>query len=519
MPPPPPKGPSFFSSKDSSVRHSLPPLTSTRSLAELPGFYYDPEKNRYFPIRGPIPGAATRLPPPPPPADPPLSQAAEGCRKRARQAELLHAREMYGGGVIVSNNRKSTFMRQCQYAQASQPMVWKYKGTTLVADRALQQLYAMIQTPNGLKESRLVVTGSMNGTVRLYGLGTAVTSFEDEMEFLPEPAWTPLLKQKASVNSALASMWSCETAFSNFSSSVTCIKKLEHHFPDAANTNSSIQRALYPQLAAYTIHIIVSMIAHILKCAFHFLYFTCNFFMSLVYLTSQNMVATLGSGESGGSVYIMDLSNTIDFAMGSLSAYRQNNIRIASIDRTIWTADCNSDGTQAVIGTNCGAALLNLETRAFLWLYHCKSDILSQQLVQSGNVVLCGLRNGSIVPVDIRQNHNDHRTELASPGTARRTVPLPPRRRNRWRTQAGNTKSSRAVSMSSAVCSLVALSSDEHYFLGSSMDGFIKLFDLRLIQKGPIQSYAGHTNSHTHLPLVVDPSETLLMSSKSILGS
>lgn len=47
----------------------------------------------------------------------------------------------------------------------------------------------------------------------------------------------------------------------------------------------------------------------------------------------------------------------------------------------------------------------------------------------------------------------------------------------------------------------------------------IKLFDLRLIQKGPIQSYAGHINSHTHLPLVVDPSETLLMSGKSILGS
>jgi hypothetical protein len=30
---------------------------------------------------------------------------------------------MYGGGVIFSNKRKSTFMRQCQYAQASQPMV------------------------------------------------------------------------------------------------------------------------------------------------------------------------------------------------------------------------------------------------------------------------------------------------------------------------------------------------------------------------------------------------------------
>lgn len=47
----------------------------------------------------------------------------------------------------------------------------------------------------------------------------------------------------------------------------------------------------------------------------------------------------------------------------------------------------------------------------------------------------------------------------------------------------------------------------------------IKLFDLRLVQKGAIQSYAGHVNSHNNLPLVVDPSETLLMSGKFILGS
>jgi hypothetical protein len=30
---------------------------------------------------------------------------------------------MYGGGVMFSKNNKSTFMQQCQYAQASQPMV------------------------------------------------------------------------------------------------------------------------------------------------------------------------------------------------------------------------------------------------------------------------------------------------------------------------------------------------------------------------------------------------------------
>ncbi|GJN24257.1 hypothetical protein PR202_gb11988 [Eleusine coracana subsp. coracana] len=150
-------------------------------VAELPGFYYDPEKNRYFPIRGPIPGAAVRRAPlpPPTPATPPPAVDPAGCsRKRARRPELLSAREMYGGGVIVSNKRtNSTFKQQYQYAQASQPtviagaplyflLVWKYQGTKFVADKALEQLHAMVQTPQGMKGSRILVTGSMNGSIR-----------------------------------------------------------------------------------------------------------------------------------------------------------------------------------------------------------------------------------------------------------------------------------------------------------------------------------------------------------------
>ena len=60
------------------------------------------------------------------------------------------------------------------------------------------------------------------------------------------------------------------------------------------------------------------------------------------------MVATLGSGGSGGSVYIMDMS-TIDSATVSRNAHGRIE-RVASFDRTVWTADCNSDGTQVVLG-------------------------------------------------------------------------------------------------------------------------------------------------------------------------
>lgn len=30
------------------------------SFAELPGYYYDAEKNRYFPLKGPIPGSSRK---------------------------------------------------------------------------------------------------------------------------------------------------------------------------------------------------------------------------------------------------------------------------------------------------------------------------------------------------------------------------------------------------------------------------------------------------------------------------
>jgi hypothetical protein len=67
---------------------------------------------------------------------------------------------------------------------------------------------------------------------------------------LPQPAWTPVEKHKSA---ALPSVWSSEAAFSNFSSSISCIKKVGLHAPDASNTNSSVQRVLYPGFSAASI--------------------------------------------------------------------------------------------------------------------------------------------------------------------------------------------------------------------------------------------------------------------------
>jgi hypothetical protein len=77
------------------------------------------------------------------------------------------------------------------------------------------------------------------------------------MEFSPQPAWTPLGKEKAAANSALANIWSLETAFLNLASSITCIKRLGRNFHDAASTNSSVQQALYPEIVASIMHIYI----------------------------------------------------------------------------------------------------------------------------------------------------------------------------------------------------------------------------------------------------------------------
>lgn len=40
----------------------------------------------------------------------------------------------------------------------------------------------------------------------------------------------------------------------------------------------------------------------------------------------------------------------------------------------------------------------------------------------------------------------------------------------------------------------------------------IKLYDHRLTKRGPVQSYAGQVNTHTHLQLATDANERFLMS-------
>ena len=53
--------------------------------------------------------------------------------------------------------------------------------------------------------------------------------------------------------------------------------------------------------------------------------------------------------------------------------------------------------------------------------------------------------------------------------------------------------------------------------LESMMGSFafkMKLYDLRLLQRGAVQCYEGHVNSHTRIQMGVDPSERFVMSGR-----
>lgn len=67
-------------------------------------------------------------------------------------------------------------------------------------------------------------------------------------------------------------------------------------------------------------------------------------------LTWGTRISTLGSDTSGGSVYILNLVEPLDFNR-TIPVIRRRIHEVASFNCSIWTADCQSSGGRAVIGT------------------------------------------------------------------------------------------------------------------------------------------------------------------------
>ncbi|XP_073131678.1 uncharacterized protein [Henckelia pumila] len=436
---------------------------------ELPGFYYDVVKNRYFPYKGPIPGSSSK-----PPSVPRFSESKQADNIyehiRMRNNELLRVRELCGNAIYYSRGKLS-FQAEYQKWHASQPLIWTYKGTNKMGNIALEHAVVDVTLPCGLMKRDILLSGGVNGLLCLFQVGKAGQEIDSTQIYKTHCVWPLNLDQFARHQNLLRQIGSSHAAVTHVPSDISCIK---------ASMKCSV-----PSEDTMSKHLVIT---------------------------------TLGSDRVPGSVYLLDLSKPLDFDVGVPIA-RNGFYELAAFKQTLWTIDCDPEGVRAVIGTNRGAALLNMETGASSWVFRCKSDVLSLQLNMSGNFFLCGLRNGAIVTVDTRQKQvsqdsihffhvifcwviHESTDDTYSKSNVRSSV----REINR------NAHSSSTISMQSSVCCLELLQLCDQYFFASSMDGSIKLYDHRAKQRGPVQSYDGNINSHTRIDLGVDPSEKVVMS-------
>ncbi|XP_029130126.1 DDB1- and CUL4-associated factor 4 isoform X2 [Cajanus cajan] len=432
---------------------------------ELPGFYYDPEKNRYFPIKGPIPGSSSK--PKTPQAPSKQESGGSCCRKlRNRTSKLLQARELDGHRVIASHNCKRNIAEEFRKIHAAKPVVWKFRGADKIGISAMEHLRVDVQTRHGQSETDVLLTGNINGSLSFSEVGKVGQYFDGGAQWMADCVKNYDKGKTVEQDELLGPVFRPNRAALLMPSRISCIRLGPNCSSHAVNGSPIVGHALF---------------------------------------------TTLGSETSGGSVYTIGFVEPLDLGAGILNTWSRLE-EIASFRCTLWTAEYDYNRHQAVIGTNMGGASVNLETGITSWFLHCKSDVFAQQIVNSGNVILCGLRNGAIVTVDFREKR-----ERLSGRLITHRIPYTSSDKKvggsnkEWFKLKGDINPSHTIRMPSSISSLVSLQ-DEQYFLASSMDGSMRLYDHRLLQRGAVQYYEGHVNSHTRIQMGVDPTERFVMS-------
>ncbi|KAI4332093.1 hypothetical protein L6164_017030 [Bauhinia variegata] len=435
---------------------------------ELPGFYFDEEKNRYFPIKGPIPGSArsssskSRKPSTQKSATSSTKESYTCKKLRNRTSKLLLVRELYGD-VIASHKRKCSFKEEIHKIRASKPVVWKYQGTERIGVSALEQILIDVQTLEGQSEADVLLTGSISGPLIFCEVGKFGQHFYGGVKCMPDCVRHYAKGQTEEHDEMAGPIFRAAGSSLHFSG-ISCIRLCQES-SSAVGDGPNFRHVLF---------------------------------------------TTLGSETSGGSIYTLNLSEPLDIGPGIPNIWSRIS-RVASFNCTLWNAECDYNRHRAVIGTNLGAASVDLETGRTSWFLRCKSDVFAQQFVNSGNVILCGLRNGAIITVDFRQKRERFSSRLVT-----HRIPYPPDKTIRssnkeWFKLTGDIYPSHTIRMPSSISCLVSLQYDDQYFLASSMDGSIKLYDHRLLKRGAVQSYEGHVNSHSRIQLGVDPAERFVM--------
>lgn len=151
-------------------------------------------------------------------------------------------------------------------------------------------------------------------------------------------------------------IFSNSVAFTSLSSSISCIRRIGRNTPNTTDNVSSFHHALYPLCSWFLLQFNDFFSHDIFVCQWRSMRAFSNVFCEvsricwkLKYLTIDHMVTTLGSGVSGGSVYVLNLSEPLSFSENSPGLNRRIN-KVSSCDCTIWTADTGCHGTKAAIG-------------------------------------------------------------------------------------------------------------------------------------------------------------------------
>ncbi|PPD68953.1 hypothetical protein GOBAR_DD34168 [Gossypium barbadense] len=414
---------------------------------DLPGFYYDAEKNRYFPNKPRIPGSSSFSNASPSQNNPLSSflQATKLCPKtRVPASKLLHLRELNGNAFSYDRGRHS-FVEEFHKLHASKPVVWRYGATdeNLLRDirySALEQTQIDVQTLEGQMETEVLLVGSMDGSLSSsrahaswlgdlnmpYFLQLAVNllkvgserHFDYGITHIPDRVW-PSTKGDAESDETPPYVSRPAAAPLHMPSRISSIRLCEKQSFSTNNYDSKFQCSLYPSVIAYLdkfFNILKTLIPEI-------------FIFSVIWMSHR---------------------------------------------------------------TDIGVALVNVERGATKWVCRSKSDVLAVQFDQTGNIVLCGLRNGAIVTVDVRENQERMFSRLT-----KLKIPYSSSGRSsqkRWFEIKGLISPSHTIHMPSSISRLM------------------KLYDHRLTKRGAVQSYGGHVNSHTRIQLGVDQSERFVMS-------
>ncbi|CAN8300276.1 unnamed protein product [Cochlearia groenlandica] len=433
---------------------------------ELPGFNYDEEKKRYFPNKGPIPGSKSSSKPKLDPDPKPIQECNYQKRTKLKALKLLFSREL-NGSVVHVNKKKSNFKEEIEKTQASYPVVWRYGSTDSIGDAALKQLQLDVQTPEGLVRRNILVAGSTGGCLSILRVPKSGHLHFDESEtpsLIGGTECDPVSVLPRKVNDAEEReaprlIWKPARSHLQALSGISSIQLIGRH--DASEDSHSVKQAL---------------------------------------------ITTLGSTGRGSILFLNMSEEPYLLTQQSL----QGNV---SSECTIWTADCKISGTHAAIGTNLGAALVDLETGSGSYFLRSKSDVFALHFHQSGNIVQCGLRNGAIVSVDLRERPGRTIPRLTRHQIRYQSSTGQTNRKKEWFELRGNINPSHVIYMPSSLTCLKTLKTYDQHLMASSMDGTIKLYDLRMVTRGvAVQTYEGHVNSHTHIEFGIDPSERFLMS-------